>query len=87
MAKIMIVPASDYEVFKKYLLPSVVLIPEHFLNTISPEAKNKVKELERCEDVHYDFGGEPDINMDIVLCEDSYAYNKLIRKKSEEEDD
>ena len=65
MAKIMIVPASDYEVFKKYLFPSVVLIPEHFLNTISPEAKNKV----------------------IVLCEDSYAYNKLIRKKSEEEDD
>ena len=84
MAKIMIVPASDYEVFKKYLFPSVVLIPEHFLNTISPEAKNKVQEL---EDVHYDFGGEPDINMDIVLCEDSYAYNKLIRKKSEEEDD
>lgn len=87
MAKIMIVPASDYEVFKKYLLPSVVLIPESFLNTIPPEAKNKVQELEQCEDVYYDFGGEPDINMDIVLCEDSYAYNELIRKKSEEEDD
>ena len=49
MAKIMIVPASDYEVFKKYLFPSVVLIPEHFLNTISPEAKNKVQELEPSE--------------------------------------
>lgn len=86
MAKIMIVPASDYEVLKKYLFPSVVLIPEPFLNTIPPEAKNRVQELERREDVRYDFGGEPDIGMDIVLCKDSYAYNELIQGRGEEED-
>lgn len=86
MAKIMIVPTADYKILRKYLHPSVVLIPESTLNTISPQVQAKARTLEQCEDVPYDFGDEPDIRMDVILCEESYACSELLLDKGEDED-
>lgn len=78
MAKIMIVPTKDYEILKKYLQPSVVLIPESILTSFPPEAQAKARELVWRGDIDYDFGGEPDISMDVILNEGSYTYAELL---------
>lgn len=83
MTKVMIVPASDYEILKKYLDPAVVLIPETILSSFPPEAQKKALELSEAG-TYYDFGGEPSINMDIILSKDAYAYNELLRKEDED---
>ena len=85
MAKVMIVPASDYEILKKYLDPAVVLIPETILSSFPPEAQKKALELSE-DGAYYDFGGEPGINMDVILCKDSYAYNKLLQTEDKDEE-
>lgn len=78
MAKIMIVPTKDYEILKKYLQPSIVIIPEPALASFPPKAQAKARELVGCGDVDYDFGGEPDISMDVILNEGSYTYTELL---------
>lgn len=80
MAILKIIPKADYDVLKKYIgiENGVVLLPEEVLNSFPTEVQKKYREIEQNGDFDYDFGGEPDVCADIVLCEDSYAHCELI---------
>lgn len=86
MAKVMIVPNEDYNILKKYLGVEdgkLVLIPESSLISFPPAAQTRCRELTNVDDVVYDFGDEPDICVDLVLSEDSYAYGVLIQESED----
>lgn len=80
MAKIMIVPTADYNILKKYLGAGVglVLVSEESLRSLPSAAQSRCRELEKEDDVPYDFGGEPDVCIDFIHCTDSYAYGELL---------
>jgi len=82
MAKVIIVPTEDYNILKKYFGASregcLVLVPEKALNSFSTAAQARCRKLAAKSDVQYDFGGEPDVCIDLILCEDSYAYGALL---------
>ena len=85
MARITIVPEQDWNVLRKYLGETgVVLIPEHAMNTMSEKKQEKLKELDGKYVDDYGFGGEPDVMVDIVLTEDAYFIGEII---GEEDDD
>lgn len=82
MAQLFIVPAEDYEVLRKYQVTtrgeSVILVPEPVIDTpdFPKEAVAKLRELDG-KTVDYDFGGEPDVYMDIVTDRYHYALESL----------
>ncbi len=78
-AKVKIVPPSDYEILKKYIVSGypdcdgVVLIPEDVANKIGVESDYVAE--------GYLFGGIPDIAVDIVLSkEHHFCFNELNSK-------
>lgn len=89
MAKVMIVPVADYKVLKKYLgadpCGRLIIVPEDALNSFPPKARAECRKQASKDDIPYDFGGEPDVCIDLVLCEDSYAYGVIVEKKEEDE--
>lgn len=81
MAKVMIVPVEDYKILKKYLGAEngLVLVPEESLRSLPSAAQALCWELAKKDDVPYDFGGgDPDVCIDLILCQDSYAYGDLL---------
>lgn len=67
MAQLKIVPKEDWEVLSKYLNrgADVVLVPaEALLNGSMGSMASKVRDLEGYVD--YNFGGDPDIRVDIL---------------------
>lgn len=83
MAQLFIVPKEDYAVIRKYLFDSdsmsVILVPEDTLEKPDfPKATAKrLRELD-CMEVNYDFGGEPDIFLDVITTKDHYALASLV---------
>lgn len=67
MAQLKIVPKEDWEVLSKYMNrgADVVLVPaEALLNGSMGSMASKVRDLEGYVD--YNFGGDPDIRVDIL---------------------
>lgn len=83
MAQVLIVPKEDYEVLRKYLFGncgmSAVLVPEEVLeNPEFPKATaDKLRAMDGME-VDYDFGGEPDIFLDVITNKDHYSLASLV---------
>lgn len=88
MRKFKIIPPEDYEVLRKYLADAqgVVLIPESFLRTLPVSAQTKCQELANVGTISYDFGGEPDVYVDIIQDMDDYAYGDQIEGDKEDWD-
>lgn len=88
MAKLIIVPEEDYNVVKKYLASpdSIVLVPEQVINDsdFPAETAAKLKELDG-QPIDYDFGGEADLFVDVILNKNHYALESLGLTMAEEE--
>lgn len=81
MTKLLIVPSNDWDVLKKYLGASdggVVLLPKPVLDKMPSEAQTALRELNGEELDSYDFGGEPDLAVDIISSPEHYAVDCLI---------
>lgn len=91
MAQLFIVPKEDYKVIRKYLFGScgmsAVLVPEETLeNPDFPKATaEKLRALDGME-VNYDFGGEPDILLDVITSKDHYSLSSLVQDPAYEEE-
>ena len=84
MSILKIVPGKDYQVLMDYLSdPGVVLLPESVLAGFSPEIQRKFRRMDQEAQIDYDFGGEPDVYVDVIRSDCCYAYKTL----AEAEDD
>ena len=90
MAQLFIVPEEEYKIISKYLvdMDGSVLVPESFLNDpcFHADAAEKVRHRNGKE-IDYDFGGEPDISVDIVTSKDHFALDSIIYDQDDEEED
>lgn len=84
MAILKIVPEEIYQLLMEYLSdPGVVLLPESVLADFSPEIQRKFRRMVQEGQVDYDFGGDPDVYVDVIRSDCCYAYKTL----AEAEDD
>ncbi len=80
MVKLFIVPEKDWDILKKYLGESgVVLVPQHVYDKL-PD--NKKEALESEQQIDYDFGGEADVWVDFALSEDAYALTNILEEEA-----
>lgn len=81
MAKLIIVPQSDWDIVKKYLDgAALVLVPEAALASFQKESAEELRRLaEEGAWVDYGFGGEPDIAIDIIHNEASFAAQEILK--------
>ena len=93
MAQLFIVPEEDYKIISKYLVDvdGAVLVPESVLSDpdFPAEAAEEVRHRDGKE-IDYDFGGEPDISVDIITSKDHFALDAIIYNfydQNDEEDD
>lgn len=83
MAQFFVVPKDDYEVLRKYLFGScgmsTILVPDEVLESQEfPKATAaKLRDMDGME-VNYDFGGEPDIFLDVITSKDHYSLTSLV---------
>lgn len=83
MAQLFVVPKKDYEVIRKYLFASsgmsTILVPEEVLEKpdFPEETANKLRALGG-QEVNYDFGGEPDIYLDVVTSKEHYSLSSIL---------
>ena len=78
MAILKIVPEEVYRVLMEYLSDSdVVLLPESVLADFSPETQRKFRRMDQEGQIDYDFGGDPDVYVDVIRNDWCYAYRTL----------
>ena len=78
MAILKIVPEEVYQVLMEYLSDSdVVLLPESVLSDFSPEIQRKFRRMDQEGQIDYDFGGDPDVYVDVIRSDWGYAYKTL----------
>lgn len=78
MAILKIVPEEVYQVLMEYLSDSdVVLLPESVLAEFSPEIQRKFRRMDQEGQIDYDFGGDPDVYVDVIRSDWGYAYRTL----------
>lgn len=78
MAILKIVPEKDYQVLMEYLSDSgVVLLPESVLMEFSPDVQRKFRCMDLEGQIDYDFGGDPDVYVDVIRSDWGYAYKTL----------
>ena len=78
MAILKIVPEEIYQLLMEYLSdPGVVLLPESVLADFSPEIQRKFRRMVQEGQVDYDFGGDPDVYVDVIRSDCCYAYKTL----------
>ena len=90
MADIRIVPKEHWEIIQEYIgadMDAVVLIPEHVLDKFPEKDAAKLRDLADKGTVAYDFGGEPDIYLDIIRDPDSFAAGEILSLEDEGEED
>ena len=86
MVTLKIVPREDYEVLMRYLdEDGVVLLSEVVLETFTPDVQEKFQELAD-EGLDYNFGGEPDMYVDVIRSNCGYTYQTLIGLDEEDGD-
>lgn len=88
MARIHIVPREAWEIIREYLEdPGAILIPETSLDSFPDEKAAQLREIAECGDApDYNFGGEPDVCIDIIHCPTSYAAEYLLGDTDSEEE-
>lgn len=80
MVKFAIISDEEYAVLSKYTdAAGAVLLPAHILKTFSPDVQAQFQALHEEGVVDYDFGGDPDVVLDVILSAGSYAYNELLK--------
>lgn len=91
MAQLFIVPEKDYTILQKYSVTemgeSIVLVPEPVID--GPDFPKEMAEKLRALDgmaVDYDFGGEPDVYVDVVTDKRHYALATLASDQTYEQD-
>jgi hypothetical protein len=90
LAKIKIVPKEEWKIVKKYISggeygSGVVLIPESVLEEITErKTVSIIKDLNDEEYMDYEFGGDADVWVDVVLSK-KHLFVKDIESKIEEE--
>ena len=87
MVQLKIVPKEDWKVLSKYIRKNtdVVLVPaEALLDGALGSVASKIRSLEGCVD--YNFGGEPDIRIDILDEFPSFQASELGLGGFDEED-
>lgn len=85
MATVKIVPTQDWEVLRKYLdATGVVLIPEDAVSRFPEKDAAKIREADEFQMELYDFGGEADVWVDIIHGPDSYAAPLLMEAVREQ---
>lgn len=78
MAILRIVPEKDCQVLREYLSePGVVLLPESVLAGFSPDVQRKFRRMDQEGQIDYDFGGDPDVYVDVIRSDWGYAYKTL----------
>lgn len=78
MTILKIVPEKDYLVLMEYLSdPGVVLLPESVLAGFSPDVQRKFRRMDQEGQIDYDFGGEPEVYVDVIRSDSCYAYKTL----------
>ena len=81
MAILKIVPEEVYQVLMEYLSDSdVVLLPESVLAGFSPEIQRKFRRMDQEGQIDYDFGGDPDVYVDVIRSD--WCYLQLKRQIS-----
>ena len=86
MVTLKIVPHEDYEILMRYLdEDGVVLLSETVLETFTPEVQGKFRELDNKE-LDYNFGGEPEVYVDVIRSGCGYTYQTLIGLGEEDGD-
>jgi len=77
-----IIPDKDWETIRKYFgyagVGRAVLIPETVFRNLPKSMKAKAKELSKTGTCDYNFGGEADIMMDVILSPSEYAAYELL---------
>ena len=88
MAILKIVPDKDYQVLMEYLSDSdVVLLPESVLADFSPEIQRKFRRMDQEGQIDYDFGGDPDVYVDVIRSDWCYAYRTLTAAEDDASED
>ncbi len=83
-----IVPEEDYKVLMEYLSePGVVLLPESVLAEFSPDIQRKFRQMEQDGQVDYDFGGDPEVYVDVIRSDWGYAYKTLTAAEEDDSED
>ena len=90
MAQLFIIPEEDYKVLKKYIPncsgSSLVFVPEPVINDpdFPKEMAKKLRKLDG-KAVDYDYGGEPDVYLDVITSKEHYALSSLVQDQAYEE--
>lgn len=88
MAILKIVPEEVYQVLMEYLSDSgVVLLPESVLTDFSPEIQRKFRRMDQEGQIDYDFGGGPDVYVDVIKSDWCYAYRTLTAAEDDASED
>lgn len=79
IARLYIVPEGHWEILRKYLdTRAVVLLPECVLKEFSSEKQAALRVLSEQMNLDYGFGGEADVDLDIILSPGAYAIGELL---------
>lgn len=73
---IKIVPTEVWEKMREYMTEDAVLVPEPALEKM-PQDKQELIRQNVGEIIDYDFGGEPDIEFDIVTTPNHFLFDAL----------
>ena len=88
MATLKIVPKEHWEILRQYIRSNdygaVVLVPQEKLNE-STEVESKLLQEANDACIDYDFGGEPDIVIDVLDRADSFCAGEVFSLLSERE--
>ena len=88
MAILKIVPEEVYQVLMEYLSDSdVVLLPESVLAEFSPEIQRKFRRMDQEGQIDYDFGGDPDVYVDVIRSDWCNAYRTLTAAEDDASED
>lgn len=85
MNKVKVVPQALWNQMREYLEDGV-LIPEDVFQSLSDSTKDRIEtvDLSTVGKYGYDFGGEPEIRIDVIYGPDSYALGEILDEAEEE---
>lgn len=82
MPNITIVPDKDWEVIRPYL-ENGVLMPQSVFDQLTEDQKEKVENFDLASS-NYNYGGEADVWLDLILSRDSYALKAVLESDDDE---
>lgn len=86
MATVKIVPKEHWEILREYIGAddegAVLLVPEGNLSKFSAVDEQTIREQDG-KDIEYDFGGEPDVVIDVLNDPGNYCVDILLQLDAE----